>query len=185
MIITKNSASSYKKKLIKIFGAILRPTIFRNKHVLNDCTIHFFKAVINQLKQQKQTSWKNLEGHWRERGTFRFMSNINKMSKNNCRQRFSDEQIKSLEITFETESRPELRMKQHLANKLGLQPRQIAIWFQNKRARSKSKELERKYDVLKADYDKLASQFESLKEENQALCIQVLSHAMFGKVITQ
>ncbi|CAI9759323.1 unnamed protein product [Fraxinus pennsylvanica] len=95
------------------------------------------------------------------------------MSKNNCRQRFSDEQIKSLEIIFETESRPELRMKQHLANKLGLQPRQVAIWFQNKRARSKSKELERDYDMLKADYDKLASQFESLKEENQALLIQL------------
>lgn len=101
------------------------------------------------------------------------MSNINKMSKNNRRQRFSDEQIKSLEIIFETESRPELRMKQHLANKLGLQPRQVAIWFQNKRARSKSKELERDYDMLKADYDKLASQFETLKEEHQALLIQL------------
>ncbi|XP_022855304.1 homeobox-leucine zipper protein ATHB-12-like isoform X2 [Olea europaea var. sylvestris] len=100
------------------------------------------------------------------------MSNINKASKNSSRQRFSDEQIKSLETTFEVESRPELRMKQHLAKKLGLQPRQVAIWFQNRRARSKPKELERDYNVLKADYDKLVSQFESMKKENQALLIQ-------------
>lgn len=102
------------------------------------------------------------------------MSNINKASKNSSRQRFSDEQIKSLETTFEVESRPELRMKQHLAKKLGLQPRQVAIWFQNRRARSKPKELERDYNMLKADYDKLVSQFESMKKENQALLIQVL-----------
>ncbi|KAL2547579.1 homeobox-leucine zipper protein ATHB-7-like [Forsythia ovata] len=101
------------------------------------------------------------------------MSNIKKTSKNNSRQRFSDEQIKSLETTFEMESRPELHMKQHLANKLGLQHRQVAIWFQNKRARSKSKELERDYDMLKADYKKLASQIESLRKENQALLIQL------------
>ncbi|CAI9772620.1 unnamed protein product [Fraxinus pennsylvanica] len=101
------------------------------------------------------------------------MSHTNKTNKNISRQRFSDEQIKSLETTFEMESRPELRMKQHLADKLGLQPRQVAIWFQNRRARSKPKELERNYNMLKADYDKLASQFEYMKKEKQALLIQL------------
>ncbi|KAK6122542.1 hypothetical protein DH2020_020381 [Rehmannia glutinosa] len=98
---------------------------------------------------------------------------IKKSSKNNRRKRFSDDQVKSLETTFETESRPELRLKQNLANKLGLQPRQIAIWFQNKRARSKSKQIEREYSMLKSNYDKLASQFEAMRKENQNLLIQV------------
>ncbi|KAL0446533.1 UNVERIFIED_CONTAM: Homeobox-leucine zipper protein HOX6 [Sesamum latifolium] len=98
---------------------------------------------------------------------------IKKSSKNSNRRRFSDDQIKSLETMFETESRPELRLKQHLANKLGLQPRQVAIWFQNKRARSKSKQIEQEYGMLKSNYDKLASQFEALRKENQNLLIQV------------
>ncbi|KAL3817865.1 hypothetical protein ACJIZ3_003770 [Penstemon smallii] len=100
------------------------------------------------------------------------MSTAKKTSINN-RKRFSDDQIKSLETTFSNESRPELRLKQHLANKLGLQPRQVAIWFQNKRARSKSRQIEEQYSMLKSDYDQLASQMETLTKENQTLVIQL------------
>ncbi|KAI3453318.1 hypothetical protein Pfo_009981 [Paulownia fortunei] len=100
-------------------------------------------------------------------------TSIKKTSKNNRRRRFNDDQVKSLEKTFETESRPELRLKQNLANELGLQPRQVAIWFQNKRARSKSKQIEQEYSMLKSNYDSLASQFEALQKENQTLLIQV------------
>ncbi|KAI5656263.1 hypothetical protein M9H77_25056 [Catharanthus roseus] len=93
--------------------------------------------------------------------------------KHGSKRRFDDTQVRSLETIFETEARPELRVKQQLANKLGLQPRQVAIWFQNKRARSKSKQIEREYNVLKASYDSLASKYESLKKENESLLIQV------------
>ncbi|XP_073303239.1 homeobox-leucine zipper protein ATHB-7-like [Primulina huaijiensis] len=99
------------------------------------------------------------------------MSSI-KRSRNN-RRRFSDEQIKSLETMFDTESRPELRLKMNLANKLGLQPRQVAIWFQNKRARSKSKHIENEYTMLKTKYDELSSQFDIMRKENQTLLVQL------------
>lgn len=82
------------------------------------------------------------------------------------RRRFSEEQIKSLESIFESESRLEPRKKLQLAGELGLHPRQVAIWFQNKRARWKSKQLERDYSVLRANYNTLASRFEALKKEN-------------------
>lgn len=95
------------------------------------------------------------------------------MKTNKNMRRFSEEQIKSLEILFEAESRPEPRLKQQLAEELGLQPRQVAIWFQNRRARFKTKRIERDYCQLKASYDTLASSFESLKTENQALLGQV------------
>ena len=93
--------------------------------------------------------------------------------KNKNMQRFNDEQIKLLEIMFEEESRPESRIKQKLANELGLHPRQVATWFQNRRARLKTKQIEREYSLLKASYDTLASNFESLKTENQLLLLQV------------
>ncbi|KAM3378478.1 homeobox-leucine zipper protein ATHB-12 [Capsicum galapagoense] len=95
-----------------------------------------------------------------------------KINSNNAR-RFTDEQIKSLETIFETETKLEPRKKLQLARELGLQPRQVAIWFQNKRARWKSKQLERDYSILKSNYDNLASQYESLKKEKQSLLIQL------------
>lgn len=96
--------------------------------------------------------------------------------KNMNKRRFSDDQIKSLESMFESESRLEARKKLQLANELGLQPRQVAIWFQNKRARWKSKQIERDYSILLANYNSLASRFETLKKEKQALATQVLNH---------
>ncbi|KAF9689167.1 hypothetical protein SADUNF_Sadunf01G0063600 [Salix dunnii] len=89
------------------------------------------------------------------------------------KRRFSDEQIKFLEFMFESESRPESRIKQQLANELGLEPRQVSIWFQNRRARLRTKQIEKEYSILKASYDVLASSFESLKRERQALIIQL------------
>ena len=99
--------------------------------------------------------------------------------KNKNTKRFSDEQIKSLETMFETETRLEPRKKLQLARELGLQPRQVAIWFQNKRARWKSKQLEREYNKLQNSYNNLASKFESMKKERQTLLIQVLSIVQF------
>ncbi|CAI9764900.1 unnamed protein product [Fraxinus pennsylvanica] len=87
--------------------------------------------------------------------------------------RFSDEQTRSLETIFDSETKIEPKKKVQLARELGLQPRQVAIWFQNKRARWKSKKLERNYSVLMANYNNLASRFEVLKKEKQSLLIQL------------
>ncbi|KAJ4869936.1 Homeobox-leucine zipper protein ATHB-7 [Raphanus sativus] len=87
----------------------------------------------------------------------------------NNQRRFSDEQIKSLEMRFKSETRLEPRKMVQLARELGLQPRQVAIWFQNKRARWKTKQLETEFNILRQNYNDLASQFESLKKENQGL----------------
>ena len=103
--------------------------------------------------------------------------------KNKNKRRFSDEQIKSLETMFESESRLEPRQKQQLARELGLQPRQVAIWFQNKRARWKSKKLERDYSLLRANYNNLASMFEAMKKEKQDLVVQVLIYSSSLKII--
>ncbi|KAI3982456.1 hypothetical protein MKX01_026015 [Papaver californicum] len=101
------------------------------------------------------------------------ISSMMRKKNNNKKKRFSDEQIKSLESMFETETKLEPKMKLLLAKELGLQPRQVAIWFQNRRARWKSKQLERDYNILKASYDDLASKYENLESEKQALIKQL------------
>lgn len=101
------------------------------------------------------------------------VSSARKKKEKNKR-RFSDEQIRLLESMFESESKLEPRKKLQVAKELGLQPRQVAIWFQNKRARWKSKQLERDYSILRGNYNSLVSRFELLKKEKQALVIQVV-----------
>ncbi|KAJ6933853.1 hypothetical protein NC651_009054 [Populus alba x Populus x berolinensis] len=101
------------------------------------------------------------------------MHSLSSVQKNVNKRRFSNEQIKSWKLFFESESRPELEIKQQLANEIGLEPRQVAIWFQNRRARLKTKQIEKEYSLLKANYEALASIFESLKRENQSLLTQL------------
>ncbi|XP_057950775.1 homeobox-leucine zipper protein ATHB-12-like [Malania oleifera] len=92
---------------------------------------------------------------------------------NKNKRRFSDEQIRLLETMFEAETKPEPVKKAALARELGLHPRQVAIWFQNKRARWKAKQIEQEYRALCSSYDTLLSHFESLKKEKQSLLTQL------------
>ncbi|KAL3684228.1 hypothetical protein R1sor_002250 [Riccia sorocarpa] len=90
------------------------------------------------------------------------------------KRRLSVDQVRSLEKNFELENKLEPERKMQLARELGLQPRQVAVWFQNRRARWKTKQLERDYDVLKADYDNLKLSFDSIVAEKEKLQAEVL-----------
>ncbi|GAB4831637.1 hypothetical protein Ancab_005648 [Ancistrocladus abbreviatus] len=78
------------------------------------------------------------------------------------KKRLNLEQVKTLEKNFELGNKLEPERKLQLAKALGLQPRQVGIWFQNRRARWKTKQLEKDYNLLK-------SQFEALKADNHSL----------------
>ncbi|XP_078167705.1 homeobox-leucine zipper protein ATHB-7-like [Carex rostrata] len=93
--------------------------------------------------------------------------------KNEKKRRFNDDQIRLLETMFQTQTKLEPKQKLELARELGLQPRQVSIWFQNKRARWKSKQLEKEYSTLKSNYDGLLKSVDSLKKENQFLTNQL------------
>lgn len=85
------------------------------------------------------------------------------------KRRLTAEQVKFLEKSFDVENKLEPDRKIQLAKDLGLQPRQVAIWFQNRRARYKSKLLEKEYDSLKSCFDKLKADYDTLYSDNEKL----------------
>lgn len=85
------------------------------------------------------------------------------------KRRLTFDQVRSLERTFEIENKLEPERKMQLSKELGLQPRQVAVWFQNRRARWKTKQLERDYEVLSSDFNRLKSEFEAVLQEKQEL----------------
>ncbi|KAI6675696.1 hypothetical protein NL676_003602 [Syzygium grande] len=90
------------------------------------------------------------------------------------KRRLTTEQVHFLEKNFELENKLEPERKIQLAKDLGLQPRQVAIWFQNRRARWKTKQLEKEYDDLQASYNSLKADCDSLLKENDQLKAEVL-----------
>ncbi|KAJ0966308.1 hypothetical protein J5N97_027446 [Dioscorea zingiberensis] len=75
---------------------------------------------------------------------------VKRISGNKEKRRLSEEQVKSLEMHFEREHKLEMKRKVHLAAELGLDANQVAVWFQNRRARWKHKQMEKEYEKLKA-----------------------------------
>ncbi|MQL88856.1 hypothetical protein Taro_021424 [Colocasia esculenta] len=108
------------------------------------------------------------------------------------KRRLSDEQVKFLEMNFGRERKLESGRKVYLASELGLDPKQVAVWFQNRRARWKSKQLEGEYVRLKTMHDavvvekchleaevlKLKEQLSEAKKEIGKLSVSGISDGM-------
>ncbi|XP_076952006.1 uncharacterized protein LOC143625601 [Bidens hawaiensis] len=85
------------------------------------------------------------------------------------KRRLTGDQVRFLEKSFDSDNKLEPERKLQLAKELGLQPRQVAIWFQNRRARWKNKQLEKDYDDLQESYHKLKANYENLVKEKEKL----------------
>ncbi|KAL8504996.1 hypothetical protein ACS0TY_016263 [Phlomoides rotata] len=97
------------------------------------------------------------------------------------KKRLSNEQLELLENCFQEEIKLDPDRKMKLAKELGLQPRQIAVWFQNRRARWKGKQLERLYDALKQEFDTVSRDKQKLQQEVMALRAVLKDHQV-GKL---
>ncbi|KAI9299366.1 Homeodomain-like protein, partial [Cunninghamella echinulata] len=53
------------------------------------------------------------------------------------RRRTSRAQFKILETSFYENAKPNATMRRWLAHKLGMTPRSVQVWFQNRRAKAK------------------------------------------------
>jgi hypothetical protein len=103
--------------------------IIENKKV-SVGTLEWVQRLESQKKMEESAAQCSQVGGLVHRSRF---SSSRRKRKSKVKQRFGDGQIKSLEIMFEAETKPEAVKKVQLATELGLQPHQVAIWFQNKR----------------------------------------------------
>ncbi|KAG0549610.1 hypothetical protein BDA96_01G269500 [Sorghum bicolor] len=91
------------------------------------------------------------------------------------KRRLSVEQVRTLERSFEVANKLEPERKAQLARALGLQPRQVAIWFQNRRARWKTKQLEKDYDALRRQLDAARAENDTLLSHNKKLQAEIMA----------
>jgi homeobox-leucine zipper protein len=92
------------------------------------------------------------------------------------KRRLALEQVRALERSFDTDNKLDPDRKARIARDLGLQPRQVAVWFQNRRARWKTKQLERDFAALRARHDALRADCDALRRDKDALAAEVRAH---------
>ncbi|KAJ4843388.1 Homeobox-leucine zipper protein hox3 [Turnera subulata] len=83
--------------------------------------------------------------------------------------RLSKEQSRLLEESFRLHHTLNPRQKEALALQLKLRPRQVEVWFQNRRARSKLKQTEMECEYLKRWFGSLTEQNRRLQREVEEL----------------
>ncbi|KAF5195995.1 Homeobox-leucine zipper protein hat4 [Thalictrum thalictroides] len=89
----------------------------------------------------------------------------------NCRKklRLSKDQSAILEDSFKEHNTLNPKQKQALAKQLNLRPRQVEVWFQNRRARTKLKQTEVDCEYLKRCCENLTDENRRLQKEVQEL----------------
>ncbi|KAG8073780.1 hypothetical protein GUJ93_ZPchr0006g44983 [Zizania palustris] len=89
------------------------------------------------------------------------------------KRRLALDQVRALERNFDTDNKLDPDRKDRIARDLGLQPRQVAVWFQNRRARWKTKQLERDFAALLARHDALRADCDGLRRDKDALAAEI------------
>ncbi|RZB41961.1 homeobox-leucine zipper protein HOX3-like [Glycine soja] len=83
--------------------------------------------------------------------------------------RLTKEQSRLLEESFRQNHTLNPKQKESLAMQLKLRPRQVEVWFQNRRARSKLKQTEMECEYLKRWFGSLTEQNRRLQREVEEL----------------
>lgn len=91
-------------------------------------------------------------------------NNKNKNKKRKKYHRHTAEQIREMEALFKESPHPDEKQRQQLSKRLGLHPRQVKFWFQNRRTQIKAIQERHENSLLKSEMDKLRDENKLLRE---------------------
>ncbi|KAH6758817.1 HD-ZIP IV family of homeobox-leucine zipper protein with lipid-binding START domain-containing protein [Perilla frutescens var. frutescens] len=78
--------------------------------------------------------------------------------------RHTPEQIREMESLFKESPHPDEKQRLQLSKQLGLHPRQVKFWFQNRRTQIKAIQERHENSLLKSEIDKLRDENKALRE---------------------
>ncbi|KAL9460533.1 hypothetical protein AB3S75_003689 [Citrus x aurantiifolia] len=95
----------------------------------------------------------------------------NKKKKRKKYHRHTAEQIREMEALFKESPHPDEKQRQQLSKQLGLAPRQVKFWFQNRRTQIKTIQERHENSLLKSEIEKLREENKAMRDAiNKACC---------------
>ncbi|KAL8091370.1 hypothetical protein AgCh_033831 [Apium graveolens] len=111
------------------------------------------EVLVNHYYQEDHVVVKPTTGLEKQRTRRNKKKSRGESSGFNKKRKLSDEQGNMLELHFQTQHKLDSQRKDRIASQLGLDARQVAVWFQNRRARWKTKKLQEEYLRLKTQHE--------------------------------
>ncbi|XP_061367522.1 homeobox-leucine zipper protein GLABRA 2-like [Gastrolobium bilobum] len=84
--------------------------------------------------------------------------------------RHTAEQIREMEALFKESPHPDEKQRQQLSKQLGLAPRQVKFWFQNRRTQIKAIQERHENSLLKTELEKLRDENRAMRETSNKSC---------------
>ncbi|XP_077219543.1 HD-ZIP IV family of homeobox-leucine zipper protein with lipid-binding START domain-containing protein [Tasmannia lanceolata] len=84
--------------------------------------------------------------------------------------RHTTDQIREMETLFKESPHPDEKQRQQLSKQLGLAPRQVKFWFQNRRTQIKAIQERHENSLLKSEMEKLRDENRSMRETIKKAC---------------
>ncbi|KAJ4951818.1 hypothetical protein NE237_028650 [Protea cynaroides] len=98
--------------------------------------------------------------------------------------RHTAEQIREMEALFKESPHPDEKQRQQLSKQLGLAPRQVKFWFQNRRTQIKAVQERHENSLLKSEIEKLREENRSMRETIKKACCSNCGFATSSKAGT-
>ncbi|PIA64945.1 hypothetical protein AQUCO_00100425v1 [Aquilegia coerulea] len=95
---------------------------------------------------------------------------IHKKKKRKKYHRHTAEQIREMEALFKESPHPDEKQRQQLSKKLGLAPRQVKFWFQNRRTQIKAVQERHENSLLKSELEKIREENRAMRETVKKAC---------------
>ncbi|KAL3499647.1 hypothetical protein ACH5RR_038740 [Cinchona calisaya] len=126
-------------------------------------------STLSSISGKRSEREANVEDHDLERASSRGISDEEDGDNSRKKLRLAKDQSAVLEESFKEHNTLNPKQKLALAKRLGLKPRQVEVWFQNRRARTKLKQTEVDCDYLKRCCEGLTEENRRLQKEVQEL----------------